>query len=241
MRGAVGETGYFEPGGLPPFNRPAGAGFRCVRNSVALPPETMAEQRQTIRDLANAKPVDDAVFRIYKSMYSYDRAPLNAKMEGVTQDSADWRKEKVTIDAAYGKERMTVYLFLPAHVRPPFQTVVFFPSARVVGIPNSENLGDMKCIDYVIRSGRAVLYPVYKGLYERPAALPGPDTAAGRETLIQDSKDLGRSIDYLETRNEFDRKRIAFMGVSMGAAMGVNLAAVEDRLKAVVKWQIECD
>jgi dienelactone hydrolase len=234
MRGAVGETGYFEPGGLPPFNRPSGAGFRCVRNTATLPPETMAEQRQTIRDLANAKPVDDSVFRIYKSMYSYDRAPLNAKVEEVSQDSADWRKEKVTIDAAYGKERIAIYLFLPAHVRPPFQTVVFFPSARVLGIPNSENLGDMKCIDYVIRSGRAVLYPVYKGLYERAAALPGPDTAAGRETLIQDSKDLGRSIDYLETRNELDRERIAFMGVSMGAAMGVNLAAVEDRLKAVI-------
>jgi dienelactone hydrolase len=234
MRGVVGETGYFEPGGLPPFDRPAGAGFRCVRNSAPLPSETLAERRQTIRDLANAKPVADKVYGAYKSMYAYDRTPLNAKMEDVAQDSADWRKEKVTIDAAYGNERMALYLFLPAHVRQPFQTVVFFPSARVMGIPNSEYLGDMKCIDYVIQSGRAVLYPIYKGLYERSAAPPGPDTAAGRETWIQDSKDLGRSIDYLETRTDFDRSRIAYMGVSMGAAIGVNLAAVEDRLKAVI-------
>ena len=55
---------------------------------------------------------------------------------------------------------MALYLFLPARVRPPFQTVVFFPSARVVGIPNSEKLGDMQCIDYIIQCGRAVLYPV---------------------------------------------------------------------------------
>ena len=61
-----------------------------------------------------------------------------------------------------------------------------------------------------------------------------PDTAAGRETLIQDSKDLGRSIDYLETRTDIDRNRIAYMGVSMGAALGVNLTAVEDRFKAVI-------
>ena len=92
----------------------------------------------------------------------------------------------------------------------------------------------MKFIDYVIRSGRAVVYPVYKGTYERTAAVPGGDTAASREILIQDSKDLGRSIDYLETRPEFDQNRIAFLGESMGAALGVDLAAVEDRFKAVI-------
>lgn len=92
---------------------------------------------------------------------------------------------------------MAAYLFLPAHVRPPYQTVVFFPSARVLDLPNSETLGDMKFIDFVIRSGRAVLYPIYKGTYERPASIGGPDTAEGRETLIHESKDLGRSIDYL--------------------------------------------
>jgi len=119
-------------------------------------------------------------------------------------------------------------------VRPPYQTVVFFPSARVLDIPSSETLGDMKFMDYVIRSGRAVLYPVYKGTYERPAPEPGMDTAGGRETLIQDSKDLGRSIDYLETRTDIDRNRIGYLGISMGAALGVNFAAVEDRLKAVV-------
>src|ERR1035437_5942093 len=201
---------YFEPGGLPPFHRAANAGFRCVRNTAALPAEATAERRQSIRDFAKAKPVTDAVYRIYKGMYSYDRTPLNAKLESVAQDSTDWRKEKITFDAAYGKERETAYLFLPAHVRPPYQTVVFFPSARALDIPSSETLTDMKFIDYVIQSGRAVVYPVYKGTYERAAAvLPGLDTATGRETLIQDSKDLGRSLDYLETRTEFDRNRIA--------------------------------
>jgi dienelactone hydrolase len=167
-------------------------------------------------------------------MYSYDRTPLNAKLESVAQDSTDWRKEKVTFDAAYGNERMAAYLFLPAHVRPPYQTVVFFPSALVLDIPNSETLADMRFIDYVIQSGRAVLYPVYKGTYERPTSTARPDSAEGRETLIHESKDLGRSIDYLETRPEIDRNRISYLGVSRGAALGVIFTAVEDRFKAVV-------
>jgi len=225
---------YFEPGGLPPFHRDANAGFRCVRNTAPLPVEATAERRQSIRDFSKAKPATDAVYRIYKTMYSYDRTPLNAKLESVAQDSADWRKEKVTFDAAYGHERVTAYLFLPAHVRPPYQTIVFFPSARVLDLPSSEKLGDMNFIDYVIESGRAVLYPVYKGTYERPAPPHALDTVAGRETLTQDSKDMGRSIDYLETRPDIDRNRIGYLGVSMGAALGVNWVAVEDRFKAVI-------
>ena len=123
---------------------------------------------------------------------------------------------------------------MPAKVQPPYQTVVFFPSARVLDIPNSQKLGDMQFIDYVIQSGRAVVYPVYKGTYERPGGDNTPVTAQGRELLIQQSKDIGRTIDYLETRPDIDRNKIGYMGVSMGAALGVVFTAVEDRLKAVV-------
>ncbi|MDR3700037.1 MAG: protein kinase [Candidatus Sulfopaludibacter sp.] len=225
---------YFEPGAMPPFNRSANSGFRCVRNTGPLPAEATAERRQTIRDFSKAQPAPEPVFRVYQAMYSYDRTPLNAKVEKVVQDSPDWRKEKITFDAAYGNERMAAYLFVPAHVKPPYQAVVFFPSARVLDLPSSDTLGDTKFIDFVIQSGRAVLYPVIKGTYERSAPLPGLDTVAGRETIIDQSKDLGRSIDYLETRADIDRNRIAYMGVSMTAAQGVIYAALEPRLKAVI-------
>jgi len=41
---------------------------------------------------------------------------------------------------------------------------------------HSETLGDMQFIDFVIQSGRAVIYPIYKGTYDRPGELPGVDT-----------------------------------------------------------------
>ena len=226
---------YFEPFAVLPFLRTANSGFRCVRNAGPIPAAATAEQLTKMRDFMHAQPAADAVFQIYRAMYTYARSPLNVKAESVKQDSADWRKEKVTISAAYNNERFAVHLFLPKNVPPPYQTVMFFPSARVLSLPNSDELGDMKFIDYVIQSGRAVAYPVYKGTYERPDPGIGiMHTAEGRETLLHDSKDLGRSIDYLETRSDIDRERLGFLGVSMGAAMGVNLAAVEPRLKAVV-------
>lgn len=225
---------YFEPGVGAPLSRIDGTGFRCVRNTATLPPPATSPVASSMRDLSKAQPASDEVFRIYRAMYAYDRTPLNAKVEPVKQDSADWRKEKITVAAAYGNERLALYLFVPAKIRPPYQTVVFFPSARVLDIANSEKLGDMKFIDYVIRSGRVVMYPIYKGTYERPAQEAGLATAAARETLIQQSKDLGRALDYLETRPDIDHDRFGYLGESMGAAQGVIFAAVDGRFKAVV-------
>jgi dienelactone hydrolase len=48
------------------------------------------------------------------------------------------------------------------------------------------------------------------------------------------SKDMGRSIDYLETRPNIDRTRLAFYGQSWGGQMGGILPAVEPRLRASI-------
>ena len=45
--------------------------------------------------------------------------------------------------------------------------MAFFPSARVNRLPSSSALGDIDFFDYVVQSGRAVIYPIYQYLYER--------------------------------------------------------------------------
>jgi serine/threonine protein kinase len=52
--------------------------------------------------------------------------------------------------------------------------------------------------------------------------------------VIAWSKDLGRAIDYLETRSDIDHNKLAYEGYSWGAAMGALLPAMDDRLKALV-------
>jgi len=113
--------------------------------------------------------------------------------------------------------------------------VLFFPSSRVLQLQSSEKLGDLDFIDYVIKSGRAVVYPIYQGLYERRSRVPqvvGP--AVLRDAIVAWSRDFGRAIDYLESRSDIDRGRIGFLGVSMGSAYGVILTSLEKRVKAVV-------
>ena len=111
-------------------------------------------------------------------------------------------------------------------------STVFFPSADAFRLRSSHDMS-LAWMDLIIRSGRAFLYPVYKGTYERPTS-DQEGSNADRDLRIAWSRDLGRAIDYLETRSDIDRTRLAFYGVSAGADAGVILTALEPRLKTSV-------
>ena len=96
----------------------------------------------SFRDFNREQPVSDEIFRAYQGLYAYDKTPLNAVLESGDDSSASWRKEKVSFDAAYGKERVTAYLFLPKNSSPPFQTLVYFPGSYAIYMRSSP---DLKC------------------------------------------------------------------------------------------------
>ena len=81
------------------------------------------------------------------------------------------------------------------------------------------------------------MYPVYKGTYERGDGLksnrPSPTTFY-RDHVIAWSKDLGRTIDYLQTRKDIHPEKFGYRGASWGGGVGVILPAVEPRLKVSV-------
>lgn len=227
---------YSSPEALSPFDRSDTNGFRCVRNLGPLPPASLQPVHRMTRDFASYKPVSEEVFRAYKLLYACAKTPLNAKSDGIVKETANWREEKVSFDAAYNGERMSAYLFLPKRVKPPYQTILFFPSARVLFLPpDSSQLGDVNYFDYIVESGRAVMYPVYEDTYERRVAhkLPGdPDEI---NEPVEWYKDAARSLDYLDTRSDIDRDKRAYLGVSMGSANGVIYATLlQDRLKTAI-------
>ena len=67
-----------------------------------------------------------------------------------------------------------------------------------------------------------------------PGRMAGDQPNLYREMALQWSKDLGRTIDYLETRDDIDTEKISYIGVSWGAYVGPRLVAVEPRIKAAV-------
>ena len=227
---------YQDPEAVSPFDRSDGNGFRCVRNLGALPAKMAEPFHRMARDFAAYKPISDAVFHAYELMYDYTKTPLNAKEEGVVKETADWREEKVSFDTAYNGERMAAYLFLPKRVRPPYQTVLFFPSARVMFLTgDSSDLGDEKFFDYIVQSGRAVMYPVYQDTYERRLKYNLPGGSQAITLTTEWYKDAARSLDYLNTRTDIDSGRLAYLGVSMGSADGVIVSSLlQDRLRTAI-------
>ena len=91
----------------------------------------------------------------------------------------------------------------------------------------------MNYFDYIIQSGRAVVYPIYKETYERRSANRFP--SGNVDLPIDWYKDAARTLDYLGTRRDIDKNKFAYLGVSMGSADGVIVATLlQDRLKTAV-------
>jgi dienelactone hydrolase len=79
-----------------------------------------------------------------------------------------------------------------------------------------------------------MLYPIYKGTYERFVPGSADDPIQVRDETIAASKDLGRSIDYLSSRKDIDSEKLAYLGASWGAEVSPIVLAVESRLKTAV-------
>jgi hypothetical protein len=93
-----------------PFERSANFGFRCAKY-VSTGGAAKAADPVTLqaRDFSREKLVSDALSRLYKSLYSYDKTPLHAVVES-TEQTDGWKREKITFAAAYGNERIIAYL-----------------------------------------------------------------------------------------------------------------------------------
>ncbi|MEO5923050.1 MAG: protein kinase [Bryobacteraceae bacterium] len=237
LGGAWGTQVYqaTDPETLLPFDRSAQNGFRTVHNEQPLSADATAPLKLQLRDFTTAKPVSDSVFDLYRTtIYAYDAKPLTAKSAGLVEETPEWTEEKINIDAGYDGERFDIHVFRPKNFREPYQSVVFFPSARVEFLTDSRRLGDMDFVDYVIKSGRALVYPVYSNTYERKRQRILPGSVDDLNLVIRWTKEVRRTVDYLVTRPEMDRSRIGYLGVSMGTAYGVFATALEQRFRTIV-------
>ena len=138
------------------------------------------------------------------------------------------------------RTRCRPYLFLPKNVRPPYQTVLFFPSARVEFIPDNQSGRNLRRYSVLRlhrpeRPGRYVsdlrghLRATRLGI-SLPGGAPRPRAHPPTGTRTQRVR-----LDYLATRPDIDNNKLAYLGVSMGSAEGVIVSSLmQDRLKTTI-------
>jgi len=189
------------------------------------------------RDYAKVTPVDDATFRGYLAFYDYDRTPLDAKVTSRDSSDTDWIREDVTVAAPVPGDRLPVVMFLPKRAEPPYQTVVIWPASDALIMSDLKQLPTW-ILDFIVRSGRAAVYPVYSGVLGRGLG-PGSGASgavARRDLTLQRAKEMRRAIDYAVTRPDVDSTRLAYVGASWGGRLGGVAVAIEPRFKAAILY-----
>jgi len=214
-----------------PYERSPLNGFRCILTANGLPKEALVAIEDPVYDHRQDKPIDDDVFDIVRRAFDYDDRALEARVERIDDGPKSWRHEVVSVLAAYGDERLPIHLFLPKHLAPPYQAVVYFPPSSAVFLKDSTN-PSFPFGYFIPESGRVLVYPILKGTYERRGPLHGPNDY--RDLIVDITKDVQRTVDYLETRDDIESDKMAFYGISWGAKEGPIITAVEHRFRASV-------
>jgi eukaryotic-like serine/threonine-protein kinase len=227
---------FFDPDAQAPLTRLGTYGLRCAQYGGARDEVLVAARRPfpLPAPMGSLEPLSDQVFEAYKARFAFDQVPMDARIVDTDGSNPAWRREKVALRTLYGVENLFVYLFLPASAAAPFQPVVYFPGASAQRQRSPEEL-QTRMIDFVVQSGRAVIYPIYAGTHERrQAVIPGADTRDGVDYVARLAGDLRRALDYLETRNDIQFKTPAYYGFSWGADAAPLFLAMEPRWRAAV-------
>lgn len=232
--GAWGEQpylfGYY--GDFPPGFSSNHIGFRLVKNLS-----------ENANGAENLPPVEIPVYRSSRNTdlekwlvhYAYDRTPLEAQViERIETDA--WTREKITYLGA-NREKAFAYLYLPKNAARPLQVVHWIPAADVsLGFSSLAHSVE-GFLSPVIKSGRAVFAVAVTGYDDRPYPAgyrdPAGTSVEFRKEMVNKITDWRRGLDYLETREDIDAGRIAFLGLSWGGDQGFILTAIEKRYRSL--------
>ena len=219
-------TDATDPGDRLPIN-----GFRCMLTSEPPPEAALAAIDHLVVDHRGDTAIGDEAFALVRRSFDYDDRDLDAMVESTDDGPEYWRHQIVSVRAAYGDERLPIHLYLPKNAHPPYQAVVYFPPSSARYLTNSAN-PSFPFGTFIPQSGRVLVYPIYQGTYDRQVDVRGPND--DRELTIQFAKDLRRTVDYLETREDIESEKLAFYGLSWGGYYGPLLTAIEPRFAASV-------
>jgi formylglycine-generating enzyme required for sulfatase activity/pimeloyl-ACP methyl ester carboxylesterase len=198
----------------PPFDRSPFNGFRLAEYLDTLNVSAAsAIIEPQFRDYAVEQPVSDEVFEVYRELFAYDRTALNVRV--VSTDTTDlYIRQRIDMDPAYDGPPLTVFVFVPNDRVGPFQPIVYFPGSDDL---YRRDFAQLEPFDFLLQSGRAFIYPAYLGTWERDTELNSDiqnESALYRDHVAAWVRDFGRTVDYLETRDDMQMDALGYFGFS---------------------------
>ncbi|MEQ8217444.1 MAG: acetylxylan esterase [Arenibacter sp.] len=166
--------------------------------------------------------------------YAYDKDILLKDSLNLLKDTTDFKLYHVTYNSVHQK-KVTGLLSLPKNRTSPLPVVILM-----------HGLGDNKNVDYVsygndlfLKNGYAVLRIDFSEHGERKGdvydfSLTGKYKYWSRDIISQTVFDLRRAVDFIETREELDAKRIGYYGISLGGITGTIFCGIENRIKVPI-------
>jgi TolB-like protein/formylglycine-generating enzyme required for sulfatase activity/dienelactone hydrolase len=228
----------------PPWDRSPGNGIRCMRTQQthAYAAKLRDPIVPTSIDYSALIPVSDEAYAVLAQQLDYSSAALDTRVEPLESTNPLWTRQRITIATGYDDSRFAVQLFLPTAGTPPYHPVVYMPHAgftrRYFESDQFDPTESSQPLDFILKSGRALVVVALDGTFERywqPALAQSMSVAERYRVRLRHARqEIGRTIDYLATRDDIDVERLGWFGVSWGAQAMVPVLAVEKRFRSAV-------
>ena len=227
---------YSSYGAYDPSASSPALGFRCARSAKPSNYDQGAFRIPSLDRTPVYTPVSATAFPALRAHYRYDPRALEPQVLQ-TVETPDWTRLKISY-IALDNDTALGYLYVPKQAAAPYQTIVYLASTAAFSGLRTVPEEVEWAIGPNIRAGRAVFAIVFRGSAERAFGPgwepPAPSTVRFRDLMVLHGTEMRRAVDYLETRDDIDKRRLAYVGLSWGAGSRLPLAAIDDRFHAVV-------
>jgi pimeloyl-ACP methyl ester carboxylesterase len=217
----------------PPANRSEMNGFRIA----VYGPDPQLEEPLDRPGWEGTPVSDDAYQLLAGELEAKALVMASAPVPFEVVESVFWRRETVRLERPDGSG-FRVHVYLPRSQTPPYQVVLYGPGVGVAFRDEFEGTDPGHDPKYVVRSGRALVFPEYYGTFGHPAGRPPENVDElpqwERELMLNRRWDTGYAIDFIASRDDLDSGRLAYLGFSESAAWYLPVLAVEDRFRTAV-------
>lgn len=242
MGGAYNESSYTFNNyySLSPFDRSIGNGFRLSKNLTNnqsnLDNDIIPDFKRNFDDLND---VSDEVFDVYKSQFEYNKT-LDSKTTNFEVFQEGYTAQKFEMETTYeSEEKLFGYVIYSNKFKDKYNPVIVYPNAGSIGT-NTDDWLPVQLLNqfkYLIDEGYAIIHPVYHNTYSREKTIKtfwASDKVDYKDAIIKIGQDYKRSLDYIESRNDFNFDNMSYFGYSWGSTTSNYLLAIDDRIKSAV-------